>query len=184
VNTLQAISSLSEIHHKHEVARRNLFPFYQIPASNSQASTLREKLDLSSGIELVALNGKRSWYKHYSRTSFRQAEVEDWIDSIRMGEGAKQSVPDGLIMEREDLPPEPVYLDSSKFDKSSKEAMKESVKEQMPTGVEFEVDEIDDAEYERIIAQAAKEAKEYEARQKEKEKGEKEEEEVEEHDEL
>ena len=100
-----------------------------------------------------------------------------------MGEGAKQSVPDGLIVKREDLPPEPVHLDSSKFDKSSKEAMKESVKEQMPAGVEFEVDEIDDAEYERIIAQAAKEAREYEEKQTGKAEGEKEEE-VEEHDEL
>ena len=182
-NTLQAISSLSEIHHKHEAAKRNLFPFYQLPTSNSQASTLRSKFALSDGVELVALNGKRSWYRHYTRSTFGQAEVEDWIDSIRMGEGAKQSVPDGLIVDKEELGPEPVYLDSSKFDKSSKEAMKESVKEQMPSGVEFEVDEIDDAEYERIIAQAAKEAKEYEEKQK-KEKGEKEEEVVEEHDEL
>ena len=179
-NTLQAIASLSEIHHKHETAKRNLFPFYQLPASNSQAAALREKLALSTSIELVAINGKRAWYKHYTKTTFSQTEVEDWIDSIRMGEGAKQTVPAGLIVEREDLPPEPVYLDSSKFDKSSKEAMKESVKEQMPGGVEFEVDEIDDAEYERIIAQAAKDAEEY----REKEKAGAKIEEVDEHDEL
>jgi protein disulfide-isomerase A6 len=127
-------------------------------------------------VELVALNGKRSWYRHYPKTSFSQAEVEDWIDSIRMGEGSKEKVPEGLIMERGDLPPEPVYLESDKFDKSSKEAMKESIKEQMPDGVEFEVDEIDDDEYEKIIAQAAAEAK----KREEKEKVE----EVDKHDEL
>ena len=176
VNTLQAVSSLSEIHHKHEAAKRNLFPFYQLPASNSQASVLREKLQLGSNVELVALNGKRSWYRHYSKSSFSQAEVEDWIDGIRMGEGSKEKVPEGLIMEREDLPPEPVYLKSDKFDKSSKEAMKESIKQQMPDGVEFDVDEIDDDEFEKIIAQAAAEAK----KREEKEKVE----EVDEHDEL
>jgi protein disulfide-isomerase A6 len=179
-DSLQVIASLSEIHHKHEVAKRNLFPFYQLPNSNSQASALRDILNLGSNVELVAVNGKRAWYKHYPKTVYSQAEVEDWIDSIRMGEGAKQTVPEGLIVEREDLPPEPVYLDSSKFDQSSKEAMKESVKEQMPQGVEFEVDEIDDDEYERIIAQAAKDAKEYEEKQKAKADAEQ----VDEHDEL
>lgn len=176
---LQAIASLSEIHHKHAAAKRNLFPFYQLPASNPHASTLRSKLQLrGSGVDLVAINGKRGWYKHYTQPRFGQVDVEAWIDGIRMGEGdAKQSVPEGLIVEREDLPPEPVHLDSSRFDQSSREAMRESVREQMPAGVEFEVDEIDDDEYDRIIAQAARDAEEYREKQKRAEK-------VDDHDEL
>ena len=180
-STLQAISSLSEIHHKHEAAKRNLFPFYQLPASNSQAAALRQNLELGSEVELIALNGKRSWYRHYTKDSFGQADIEDWIDGIRMGEGAKGKVPEGLILEAEDLPPEPVYLDTSKMDKSDPQAMKEALKSQMPEGVDFEFEEIDDNEYDRIIAQASADAKKEEAKES---AAAKEAETVDEHDEL
>ena len=168
--TLQAVSSLSEIHHKHEAAKRNLFPFIQLPHSNPEAAELRSKLELGSDVELIALNGKRSWYRHYTKTSFGQADVEDWIDSIRMGEGSKGKVPDGLIVEAADLPPEPVRLDSSK----GPQAMKEALKSQMPEGVEFEFEEINDNDYDRIIAQAKAEAEKKKA----------EDDKVDEHDEL
>ena len=160
-NTLQAVSSLSEIHHKHEVAKRNLFPFFQLRNTNSQAASLREKLSLGSGVELIALNGKRAWYKHYTKTSFTQIEVEDWIDGIRMGEGAKEKVPEGLIVEAADLPPEAIHLHSS----DGPEAMKEQLKSQAPEGMDFEFEEIDDNEYERIIAQASADAKKKQAKE-------------------
>lgn len=155
----QAISSLSEIHHKHESAKRNLFPFFQLPITNSHNEALREKLSLGSHVELIALNGKRSWYRHYTKTSFSQADVEDWIDSIRMGEGTKEKIPEDLIINAADLPPEPV-----KSDKRGPEAMREALKSQMPEGVDFEFEEIDDDEYQRIMAQASKDAKEQEAK--------------------
>ena len=153
-NTLQAVSSLSEIHHKHESAKRNLFPFFQLPPTHTHAAELRNKLELGSDVELIALNGKRAWYRHYSKSSFSIAEVEDWIDSIRMGEGSKQKVPEGLILDADDLPPEPV-----KLDKNDPQAIKEALKNQVPEGLDFEFEEIDDNDYERIIAQASADAK-------------------------
>ncbi|KAK3716704.1 hypothetical protein LTR37_006334 [Vermiconidia calcicola] len=157
-NTLQAISSLSELHHKHETANRNLFPFFQLPSSNGQAEVLRQSLKLGSGVELIAMNGKRAWYRHYPKSTFGRAEVEDWIDGIRMGEGSKEKIPEGLILEAGELPPEPVHIQSG--DPAS---MKEQLKKQVPEGVDFEFEELDESVYESIIAQASAEAKTREA---------------------
>ena len=159
--TLQAISSLSEIHQKHEQANRNLFPFFQIPATNPEVATLHSKVDLSPDLELIALNGKRGWYRLYPGSSYTRAEVEDWIDGIRMGEGAKLKIKDGLLVEAGDLPPEPVKTDP----KTDPQAMKEKLKEQVPEGVDFEFEEIDDDAYERILKESSQAAKEREAKE-------------------
>lgn len=160
--SLQAVGSLSEIHHKHEAAKRNLFPFYQVPSSNSQAEILRKQLSLKDGIELIAVNGKRGWYRHYSTSSFTQAEVEDWIDAIRMGDGAKAKLPEGIIVDAEELPAEPpaepIYVKIPKDAQGNPEAMKEALKGQVPEGVEFEYEEIDDDMYEQLIKQAKEES--------------------------
>lgn len=140
-----AILSLSEIHHKHEQANRHLFPFYQLPSSNPGAQALRTELGLpAESVELIAVNGKRAWYRHYaSSPSFSQTEVEAWIDAIRMGDIAKQKLPESLVVDAADLPPEPVKVDL-KF---------EDLKGQMPEGVELEMEEIDEDTYSRLMAQ-------------------------------
>lgn len=145
---LHAISSLSGIHHKHEQANRHLFPFYQLPPSNSEAQALRIKLGLpAETVELIALNGKRAWYRHYaSSPSFTQTEVEAWIDAIRMGDIAKEKLPDGLVVDAAKLPPESVNVDLN-F---------EDLKRQMPKGVELEMEEIDEETYARLMAQGRK----------------------------
>ncbi|KAF1980652.1 thioredoxin-domain-containing protein [Aulographum hederae CBS 113979] len=98
-----ALKSLLEVKSKH--AGRKLFPFYSVPASNDFASNLRTSLSLkgADALEIIVLNGKRGWYKHYTGTSFAQAPVEDWIDAVRMGEGKKASLPEGFL---EELPAE------------------------------------------------------------------------------
>ncbi|KAI7083065.1 putative disulfide isomerase [Hortaea werneckii] len=165
--TLQAISALSEIHHKHESAKRNLFPFYQLPHTNSQAAALRAKLSLSDDeVELVALNGKRAWFRLYPSTSssspedkaspLTQRSLEDWIDAIRMGDLPKPPLPSGLVVPAEQLPEEPVKVDLG-GDVGEGDAVDEDflaqMKKQMPEGMEFAMEEIDDEEYERILAE-------------------------------
>ncbi len=164
--TLQAISSLSEIHRKHEGGKRNLFPFYQLPASNPETDSLRQQLSLDSGIQLIAVNGKRAWYRHYAKSTFTQLEIEDWIDAIRMGDGSKSKLPDTLIADAETLPEEPVYVKVPKDYQSNPEAMREAMKAQMPEGVEFEFEEMDDSEYDRVIDQAREGAAKREAKEK------------------
>lgn len=147
----QAIQALSEIHHKHEAAKRNLFPFYQLPPSNSQATALRNLLSLSPGIELIAINGKRSWYRHLATgggSSLTTSAIEAWIDAIRMDDLPKTKLPENLIVPREALPQEPVKFQPATDDP---EKMREQLKDSMPEGMEFEFEEIDDDEYERIM---------------------------------
>lgn len=168
--TLQVIMTLSELHHKHETGGRNLFPFYQLPQSNSQAAALRNKMELSpSDVELIAINGKRSWWRHFSSAEFTMKNVEDWVDAIRMGDLKKLDVPKGLIADASALPAEPVEFDdeapppktggaggATEVDPEF-ERLKESMKDSMPAGMDFELEEIDDDEYERLMNQQGKE---------------------------
>lgn len=98
-----AVTSLSEIAHKHFVRKTKLFPFYTVPAVNEGAKTLRTGLGLpedGESVEIIALNGRRGWWRRYDpsdKADFGLASVEAWIDSIRLGEGSREKLPDGVI---------------------------------------------------------------------------------------
>lgn len=162
--TTLAIKSLSELHQKHELGKRNLFPFYQVPHTNTQGDALRSKLCLKTGdVELIAVNGKRGWWRHFAAGEFQLSKIEDWVDAIRMGDAPKQKVPEGLIQNAADLPPEPVkYEDPEQAGEKATEAnpdseqlrnMKEALKDQMPEGMDFEMEELSDEDYEKIMKQ-------------------------------
>ncbi|KAE8148017.1 hypothetical protein BDV25DRAFT_159140 [Aspergillus avenaceus] len=103
----EAIVSLSEIAHKHAVRKSHLFPFYTVPAINSGAQTLRNGLGLAEGaqtVEIIALNGRRGWWRQYDPSDvadYSVTRVESWIDAIRLGEGSKAKLPDGIVVEAE-----------------------------------------------------------------------------------
>lgn len=94
-----AVASLASIHKKYDTGKSYLFPFVAVPASNPLASSLLKELSLGSEdqVHLIATHGKRAWYKTYSGASFGSYEVEEWVDSIRMGEGKKEKLPESLI---------------------------------------------------------------------------------------
>lgn len=147
--TIEAIRSLSDLHHKHQSAKRNLFPFYQLPASNSQANALRTKLELApTEIEVIAINGKRGWWRHFKNTGFELAAIENWVDAIRMGDAPKSEVPNGIIVDADELPAESVKLEQSS---AEFEEMKAKMKGNLPEGVDFELEEIDDEMYEKLM---------------------------------
>ena len=97
----QLSASLAELAEKHKQRGTKLFPFFTVPASNAGASGLREGLGLKSGenVELLVVNGRRGWWKGFSGKGFGIMDVEDWIDGIRLGEGKKELLPEGLIVE-------------------------------------------------------------------------------------
>ena len=100
----EAVASLSEIVHKHTVRQAHLFPFYSVPAINSGAATLRAGLGLSedsTSVEIIALNGRRGWWRRYDpseNTDYSLARVESWVDAIRLGEGSKSKLPEGIVV--------------------------------------------------------------------------------------
>ncbi|KAH8431779.1 putative disulfide isomerase [Aspergillus melleus] len=99
----KALTSLSEIAHKHVQRQSRLFPFYSVPASNEGAQALRTGLELSqdgSSIEIIAINGRRGWWRHYEPSEdadYELARVEAWIDAIKLGEGSKSKLPEGIV---------------------------------------------------------------------------------------
>jgi protein disulfide-isomerase A6 len=107
VPVIQSIASLSDIAQKHTLRQAKLFPFYIIPETNDGADVLRSKLGLDSGVEIIALNGKRKWWRRYdpgSDSDFGVVGVEAWIDLIRLGEGVKQKLPEGVVVDEEKKP--------------------------------------------------------------------------------
>lgn len=97
--TEQVILSLSDIHHKHTIGGHKLFPFYSVPAS--AGDEIRNALSLpgDNTPHLIAVNAKRSWLKKFPGADLDRAALEDWVDAIRMGDGAKEALPDELIVE-------------------------------------------------------------------------------------
>lgn len=97
----EALTSLAEIAHKHALRQTKLFPFYSVPSTNDKAQSLRDALGLSpdaTEVEIIAVNGRRGWWRRYDGSAaYGQKAVETWIDAIRLGEGSKSKLPDGII---------------------------------------------------------------------------------------
>ena len=93
----QALASLSQLAFKHAQSKRHLFPFYEVPKSNEGAGYLLKALDLSGEVEIIAINARRGWWRHYEAADFGHENVESWIDAIRMSEGVKKKLPEGIV---------------------------------------------------------------------------------------
>ncbi len=93
----KALASLSQLAFKHAQSKRHLFPFYEVPQSNAGAVSLLKALDLTGAVEIVAINARRGWWRHYEAADFGHESVESWIDAIRMSEGVKKKLPEGIV---------------------------------------------------------------------------------------
>jgi protein disulfide-isomerase A6 len=93
----KALESLSQLAFKHAQSKRHLFPFYEVPKSNEGGASLLKALDLSGDVEIVAINARRGWWRHYDGADFGHESVESWIDAIRMSEGVKKKLPEGIV---------------------------------------------------------------------------------------
>jgi protein disulfide-isomerase A6 len=52
-----------------------------------------------SAVEVIALNARRGWWRRFGATDedFGVVAVESWVDGIRLGEGAKEKLPEGIV---------------------------------------------------------------------------------------
>lgn len=97
-----ALNSLAEISHKHVHRGTHLFPIYAVPEINSGSQALRNALGLSDKqtVEIIAINARRNWWRRYDGAKGHTVkDVEDWVDAIRLGEGAKERLPEGIVVE-------------------------------------------------------------------------------------
>ncbi|KAL5052025.1 hypothetical protein BDW71DRAFT_169979 [Aspergillus fruticulosus] len=103
-STKEALESLAEVAHKHTQRKTKLFPLYSIPASNAAAKAFRTGLGLPEdmqSVEIVALNARRGWWRQYDPSEsadFSPVRVEAWIDAIRLGEGSRNKLPEGIVV--------------------------------------------------------------------------------------
>jgi protein disulfide-isomerase A6 len=136
----KAASALSEIHHKHTKRGAKLFPFYNVPASAS--SELRTALGFSDdSLEIVAINAKKAWVKHYSGISdVSHNAIDSWVDSIRMGEGKKEKLAESIIVEAAEQQTPPVA-----------EKKTSPVAEKAEEKVQMQMEELDDEQYEALM---------------------------------
>jgi protein disulfide-isomerase A6 len=91
-----ALISLSELAWKYAKGHR-LFPMYEVAKENEGAASLIKSLELTNEVELIAINARRGWWRRYEGDDFSQQGVESWIDAIRLSEGAKKKLPEGLV---------------------------------------------------------------------------------------
>ena len=105
-----AVGSLSEVAHKYKLRQRPLFPFYALPDSNEGYAAIKKALDLES-LDIIAINAKRGWWRKLPATADKLASsdvtelaIENWVDAIRLGEGAKSRLPSGLVPEEPEVP--------------------------------------------------------------------------------
>jgi protein disulfide-isomerase A6 len=108
---LKAIPSLSELAHKYKEHKRSIFPFYAVSPNNPLASKIKDSLRLGGDLQIVAVNGRRGWWRQLSETLTEQdvteEAIENFVDAIRLGEGSKKKIPEGLIPETpEEVVPE------------------------------------------------------------------------------
>ena len=94
-----ALASLAKIADKHVKRESKLFPFFSIPTRNTGSATLRDALKLGGekDFELIAVNARRGWWRRYGGEKYDFHAVENWVDNIRFGEGAKEQLPGTLL---------------------------------------------------------------------------------------
>uniref|UniRef100_L2FQT7 protein disulfide-isomerase n=1 Tax=Colletotrichum fructicola (strain Nara gc5) TaxID=1213859 RepID=L2FQT7_COLFN len=101
----KALSSLAELAHKYAKGQRKIFPFFSVPEENTAGASVVKGLSLKGDVEIVALNARRNWWRHYEG-DFDLVSVENWVDAIRLGEGAKKKLPEGVVVEEVETPKE------------------------------------------------------------------------------
>lgn len=140
-----AVGSLSEIAHKYKQHQRTLFPFYVLPEKNEGYKQVKKALSLPD-TAIIAINGKRGWWRTIPVTGDKLAAkdvteeaLENWVDSIRLGEGAKQKLPEGLIPEEPEVEETPTAKPTAYTYVS--EATEEATPSEQPVVEEVKVEE-------------------------------------------
>lgn len=107
---MKTIASLSEIPYKHFQKSRKVFPFYALAPTVASSKKIVDALGLSKKLDVIAINGRRGWWRHLPKageeiveTDVTEELIANWVEEIKLGEGRKQKLPEGLIAEEEEV---------------------------------------------------------------------------------
>lgn len=96
----KALGALAELSHKHAQGKRKLFPIFEVHTEDEHSAGLLKALDLGQDkTHVIAINARRAWWRLYEGEDFGHEGLEGWIDQIRMSEGVKRKLPDGIVVE-------------------------------------------------------------------------------------
>lgn len=136
---ITVVSALSEIQHRGKILKHNLFPFYAVPEHNTVYTSLKEQLGLTGKTNVIAINGRRAWYRKLPTTADEVTAKDvteellfDWIESIKLGEGIREKLPEGLVIQE----PEPEVVEV--VEEPTTEEAQEPLKEELPIEVKSE----------------------------------------------
>ncbi|KAK7738387.1 hypothetical protein SLS53_006202 [Cytospora paraplurivora] len=94
----KALATLAELAHKHAQGKRHLFPFYEVHIEDEHSKQVLRALELKGDIQVLAINARRGWWRLYEGEEFGHEGIESWIDQIRLSEGVKRKLPDGVVV--------------------------------------------------------------------------------------
>lgn len=97
----KALEGLRGVGIKHANGPRRVFPFYEVHSEDANVASMLEAFHLENKVEIIALNGKRGWWRLYEGDLSHQSLV-DWVDVIRLNEGGKRPLPDIKIFVLDD----------------------------------------------------------------------------------
>lgn len=96
----KALTGLAELSHKHAQSKRHLFPMYEVHFEDEYTAETLKALELSPGeVHVVAINARRGWWRLLEGGDYGHESIESWIDQIRMSEGVKRKLPEGIVVE-------------------------------------------------------------------------------------
>ncbi|KUI70408.1 hypothetical protein VM1G_06424 [Cytospora mali] len=93
----KALAALAELAHKHAQSKRHLFPMYEVHIEDEHSKDVLNALELKGDVQVLAINARRGWWRLYEAEDFGHESIESWIDQIRMSEGVKRKLPDGVV---------------------------------------------------------------------------------------
>ncbi len=126
------VGALSRIEWQHHLHNQKRFPFYAVPRNNPGFKKVHEALNLGDEVEIVVLNAKRGWWRNFpikgDTITFEDVtdqKLESFIDAVRLGEGSKAKLPEGLVPEEKEEPviaaePEPAAQEPLKEESKTK----------------------------------------------------------------
>ena len=73
------------------------FQMFKVDSNDALAKELTGQLSLGAAPQLLAVN-HRGWFRRFAGDVARANEVLSWLDAIKMGEGAKEKLPEALFV--------------------------------------------------------------------------------------
>lgn len=93
----KALAALAQLAHKHAQSKRHLFPMYEVHTDDAHSKDVLKALELSGEVQVLAVNARRGWWRLYEGKDFGHESIESWVDQIRMSEGVKRKLPEGIV---------------------------------------------------------------------------------------